>query len=155
MKKIPKNVIDAEKLPAFSRIEKIVFSLPLKDDGSRDMSSNKQNPYVVLKYFLSRFECFSNWTPEELSMFSAFLNKIQRCTWEDVRKSKGFKYTEYDIKAMKSGQKEVERLKNDLSEDIDFFELRVNHKIRIHGFRMLSAFFLVLLDREHRVFPEK
>ena len=41
-----------------------------------------------------------------------------------------------------------------LSEDINFFELRVNqNKLRVHGFQSHSAFFLVMLDRNHEAFP--
>lgn len=151
--KVPKGAILSEKQPAFSLIEKTVLSLPLRDDGSRDDSSDQKKPFVALKYYLSSFECFSKWTKRELSAFSSFLEKLQDTTWENIHKSTGFRCKCYDVKDMKSGQKEINALKAKLSNDIDFFELRVNDKIRVHGFRMLSAFFLVLLDREHRVFP--
>jgi hypothetical protein len=31
------------------------------------------------------------------------------------------------------------------------FELRINGKIRVHGFREKSVFYLCMLDREHRI----
>jgi hypothetical protein len=39
--------------------------------------------------------------------------------------------------------------------DLTFFELRVTQQARVHGFRVKSAFFLVWLDREHRIYPMK
>jgi len=65
-------------------------------------------------------------------------------------------YTKYEIdevksEAIKSRLKSVEK---EISEDINFFELRVNQdKLRVHGFQSQSAFFLVVLDRNHEVFP--
>lgn len=47
----------------------------------------------------------------------------------------------------------MEKVSRVLSEDIGFFELRISQKIRVHGFQAQTAFFLVLLDRGHRVFP--
>ena len=48
----------------------------------------------------------------------------------------------------------LESVKNEISEDINFFELRVNqNKLRVHGFQSQSAFFLVVLDRNHEAFP--
>jgi hypothetical protein len=54
---------------------------------------------------------------------------------------------------MKAGKEVLKKVRNSISPDIGFFELRVSDKIRLHGFQSQSAFFLVMLDREHRVFP--
>ncbi len=40
-----------------------------------------------------------------------------------------------------------------ISPDIRFFELRINQQARVHGFRSYSAFFLVWLDKDHRIYP--
>lgn len=160
--KIPSEKIKEEAKrakPVYSDLEKTAFSIPIKEDGIRDSIPGK-NPYVVLKYFQSDWECFSNWEKEELSQFSKFLNLLKQHTWDSVYKSEGkwkskgaLGYTPYDLKEMKSGKSYLERIQQILSEDISFFELRVNQKIRVHGFQVQAAFFLVLLDREHRVFP--
>lgn len=56
--------------------------------------------------------------------------------------------------AAASAKKQLEQVSKEISSDIPFFELHVDHnKLRVHGFRAGSAFFLVLLDHEHRVFP--
>ena len=40
---------------------------------------------------------------------------------------------------------------NNLSEDIKMFELRVDDKMRVHGFRIEQYFYLCYLDREHKI----
>ena len=163
-KKIPQEKIksDVQKLinvDTYSELEKKVFDLPLyKKTGERENVTNK-NPYVVLKYFQQEWECFSEWDKEELRAFSSFLSTLSSHTWSSVYKSGGvgpnkvgLGYTKYDLSTMKAGSTHLEKVINKISPDIDFFELRVTQKIRVHGFQSCAAFFLVLLDREHRVF---
>lgn len=165
-KKIPKNKIQEEAKEKSasanlqgSELERKIFDLPAyKKDGSRE-SVNGKNPYVVLKYFQDSWECFSAWTAEELRSFSKFLVTFSGHTWDSVYKSGGkgpnkgsLGYTPYDISTMNSGKEILEKVRNLISPDIGFFELRVSDKIRLHGFQSQSAFFLVMLDREHRVF---
>lgn len=158
--KIPKDKIQqqAQKHEKLSPIEAKVLSLATTFDGG---SSDNDNPYVALKYFRQTFECFSAWEKDELKAFSSFLGSVQGRTWRQVLETSGkgenktgLAYTPYEINTTKNGAeshlKEVRKL---ISEDIGFFELRVDQKMRVHGFRAKAAFFLVLLDREHRVFP--
>lgn len=165
-KKIPKDKIQDEAKDKSSlgnvqgsELEKKIFDLPVyKKDGSRE-SVNGKNPYVVLKYFQDSWECFSVWTADELRLFSKFLATFSEHTWDSVYRSAGkginkgsLGYTPYDIATMKEGKAILEKVKKLISPDIGFFELRVSDKIRLHGFQSQSAFFLVMLDREHRVF---
>lgn len=149
-----------EKPIALNSIETKIFDLPyFKKDGSKE-NSFKKNPYVVLKYFQESWECFSEWEKAELKLFTNFLQTISNHTWETVYKSAGkgvnkagLGYTPYKIEEMKSGSSHLKKVRNSISDDLDFFELRVSQKIRVHGFQSQAAFFLVLLDKDHRVFP--
>lgn len=166
VKQIPKDKIQNEAKGKSilssvqgSELEKKIFDLPAyKKDGSRE-SINGKSPYVVLKYFQDNWECFSVWTSDELKAFSKFLATFSSHTWDSVYKSAGkgenkgsLGYTPYEITTMKAGREVLEKVRKLISPDINFFELRVNDKIRLHGFQSQSAFFLVMLDREHRVF---
>lgn len=165
-KKIPKEKVDAEaksKSHLFpeNQLERKIFDLPLyKKDGSRDTVLNK-NPYVVLKYFQKEWECFSEWGKDELSQFSNFLKTLSEHTWDSVYKSggkgdnkAGLGYTSYRLDDMKAGNSHVKKVISRLDPEITLFELRVSQKMRVHGFQSQSAFFLILLDRGHKVFPE-
>ena len=165
-KKIPKDKIKDESESVSgsviaTELEKIIFDFPgLNKNGERD-NSIKKKPYVVLKYFQEGWECFSDWTPIELKAFSNFLNILSNQTWEMVYKSGGkgqnkgsLGYTQYNIAQMKAGKDILEGIRSKLSPDINFFELRVTDKLRVPGFQSQAAFFLVMLDREHKVFPQ-
>jgi hypothetical protein len=43
------------------------------------------------------------------------------------------------------------KFKKQLSPDITIFELRVNKRIRVHGFRDESVFYICWLDKEHEI----
>jgi hypothetical protein len=70
---------------------------------------------------------------------------------------RGLAYTPYDIAHVDKGIRDhFVTVRKRISDEITFFELRVNQsKLPVHGFRANAAFFLVLLDREHRVWPMK
>jgi hypothetical protein len=132
---------------------------------SQEISSNKNaiklKPYVALKYFSPDWQCFSEWTVPELKSFSAFINTLKQHTWEQVYKTggkgvnkTGLGYTKYDLTSVKNTniQKKLEAVKKEISEDLNFFELRVDQKARVHGFQSQSTFFLIALDRNHEAF---
>jgi len=160
VKKLPKDKIhqQAQSASKLSPIEEKVFSLNNTMNGG---SADNENPFVTLKYFCNAFECFSVWEKDELKSFSDFISALRDRTWRQVLETSGkgdnkagLAYTQYDIATIKNGAEEhLKRVRKQIGDDITFFELRVNQKMRVHGFRAKAAFFLVLLDREHRVFP--
>lgn len=110
--------------------------------------------YVALKYYQHAHECFSAWSPDEPRAFSEFNRKLATQTWPQVYRSaggdkSGLGYTPHGS----GGRLPRPEFLRELSEDISFFELRVTQKARVHGFRAGAAFFLVFLDRSHRLFP--
>lgn len=136
-----------QKTGILSLVEQKLFNL---DDSNADNS----HPYVNLKYYDPSFECFSDWNPQELKKFSSFCTKISKYTWQQLKQSGGslgnknnFGMTLHKDK----GKLPNPKILNHISEDISFFELRIDKGIRVHGFRAKSAFFLVWLDRGHSV----
>ncbi len=165
-REIPNNKIDEEAKSiqnggASTGLEIKIFDFPLyKKDGSREGICDK-NPYVVLKYFQKDWECFSDWNKNELVQFSNFLTIFGGLTWRDVYNTGGNRgnkaglgYTRYKVNDMENGKECLKKVMETISPDIGLFELRVSKKLRVHGFQSQAAFFLVLLDREHKVFPE-
>lgn len=129
-----------------TKFESAVFGL-LKDETSACA-------HVNLKYYSPDFQCFSDWTAEELKAFSQFCTKLRKMRWHEIYRTggslgskTGLGYTPHkDIKKLPA-HPELESL----SEDLTWFELRVSEKVRVHGFRAVEAFFLVFLDREHSI----
>jgi len=111
-------------------------------------------PSVSLKYYNPRFECFSKWPPDKLAAFSSFIGKLAGHTWGAIYNTggklgnkTGLGYTPH------KHRNKLPPLPNGPSEDLTFFELRVTQEARVHGFRMGAVFFLVWLDKDHRIYP--
>lgn len=159
-KKLPKDQIQlrANNADKLSSMEVKVLSLSNTFSGG---SADNDNPFVNLKYFRESFECFSAWEKDELKSFTDFIGAMRDRTWRQVlatsgkgENKAGLGYTPYEIAKTKNGaEAQLKDVQKSIGEDITFFELRVTQKIRVHGFRANAAFFLVLLDRGHRVFP--
>lgn len=127
------------------KIEKEIIGLA----NSGESSDNKQ-AYVALKYFDKNFECFSEWNSDELSCFSNFVDKINRLTWKEIKSHSGLQ-----LKSIEKAQGLPNNdIKEKLSRDITFCEMRINQKARVVGFRRNSIFFLCWLDRNHRICPD-
>ena len=163
-KRLPKNAIKNEVSDLSVRAnhrEVKIMGLVAKEI-KENSTPLKLNPYVALKYFKSDWQCFSEWESQELKEFSLFLKVLQNHNWEQVYNTgsktpkHGLAYTKYEIKDVKSEaiKNKLALVQDEISEDINFFELRVNqNKLRVHGFQSQSVFFLVALDRSHEAFP--
>lgn len=132
---------------------------PLDDIADKCLGLNDQEfasqPFVALKYYKPKHQCFSKWSREELKAFSAFTTKLRSHTWAQITGSHKVGLG-YDVHKNPSKLPEAyKELKNEISPEINFFELRVTDKARVHGFRAGDAFFLVWLDRNHEIYPCK
>ena len=129
------NFIDTTKLP----LEK------------HEENGNDKLVFISFDYFQEDFECFSNWTKDEMKQFWKFYKMLTKFTWQQVlasgRKTQksGLAYTKIKYDQLPSNQ---------LSEDETYFELRVNQNtLRVFGFRSKSIFFICWIDRSHKVCP--
>lgn len=99
---------------------------------------------ISLKYFKKTCECFSVWEKVELKNFSALLEKLLKQTSSQVKQNTNLCHAH-------QGKPNDSRFirPEELSDDLTFYSLRVNHKSRIHGVFIEPVFFLIWLDREH------
>ena len=121
--------------------------LGIQDQGDRD------RPYIALKYFNGKHECFSEWQADELKAFTELQSKLAQMTWSQIHRSSG-KNNKTGIAYTRVSSEDVPEFaeKNLLSKDITFSEMRVTKKARLFGFRVKSVFYVVALDRGHKVF---
>ncbi len=125
--------------------------------GLREEHPDREKAYVALKYYQPAYECFSEWNRDELKAFSAFCRKVTERSWEQIRQSGGAPGNKSGLGF--SPHKDRRKLPNHglrdlISPEVEFSELRVTQKARVHGFRMKATFFLVWLDRDHRIYAE-
>jgi len=119
--------------------------------------TQREQPYVNLKYYWPDFECFSVWSQDELKSFSGFCRKLSNLTWADIYRSAGSSGSKaglgYTPHKNLSVLPKLPQIEGVISPDLTWFELRVDEKSRVHGFRSKDAFFLVFLDRGHQIYP--
>jgi len=163
-RRLPKNTINKEvsELSVRANHKEVKIMGLVAEEVQENSNALKLNPYVALKYFRSDWQCFSDWESQELKEFSSFLKNLQCHTWQQVYNTgskipkHGLAYTKYNIDDVKSEaiKRKLDSVKKEISDEINFFELRVNqNKLRVHGFQSQSVFFLVALDRNHEAFP--
>ena len=129
--------------------EKIKIENEILGLSSYGESSDDKKAYIALKYFDKNFECFSEWQSDELACFSNFVDKVNSMSWKQLKKHTGIRYKDIDVARRIPGN----NIKETLSKDITFCEMRVTEKARVVGFRRNTVFFICWLDRSHRICP--
>ncbi|OAV73606.1 hypothetical protein Barb6_00100 [Bacteroidales bacterium Barb6] len=134
-------------------MEKRNFQSKHPDTGKEffKQSGNNQFVFLSIKHLQSNFECFSDWTKQEMAKFWNFNKRLHQMTWNDIYETGG--------KKDKTGlaytiiPKEKYRSIPFISalNDVTLFELRIDEKLRVHGYRSNSIFYMCLLDREHKI----
>ena len=158
-----KGLSDAEKLEHVhlnEHAQKIMgIKNVLKQEATKDNSPADGEVHLNLKYFDSSFECFSEWSKEDLKAFSGLIDKLKERNWDQIKKTggsaghkQGLGFTALNEATLpKSIQDRLKTIKQAISSDISISELRVHIKARVHGFRLLNGFYVIWLDKDHRV----
>lgn len=141
--------------------QKVFGLIPAVSVALRKIKENHAKPYVALKYYDQNYECFSQWSAENLRAFSALSSKLGNMTWSEIYKTAGsagnktgLGYTPLSLATVsEKSKKRLQLVHEKISPDLTFFELRVTQEARVHGFRAADAFFLILLDQSHDVYP--
>ena len=142
---IPKSVANIKEEKVFLN-KNIALLESWKEEG------NKANIFVSLRFVNHDFQCFSQWSREEMKCFWDFQTKISNTSWQLLYSQNGktdkvgFAYTE-----IKRETYPKSTFKEELSPDITLFEVRANNKIRLHGFRYQSIFYICWLDKNHEI----
>lgn len=138
------------------KIKKQAKGKPTLKEEARPIDWNKAPVILTLVYFQHEKQCFSDWNKREMTKFWGFSRKLHQMSWLQVYETaskgadkRGMAYTVIPREKYIG----VDFIKN-LSDDINMFELRVDDKMRVHGFREKQFFHLCLLDREHKYCAE-
>lgn len=85
----------------------------------------------------------AEWKKNELKDLIKCFKKLEQCTWHQILRHNGFKYTALNIKTPQH-----------VSPDRVIHEIRVDKVKRIHGFVDKNVFNIIWFDRDHSVCPE-
>lgn len=147
------------KINAKTKVKREMISVP-KDVAHRHSvfeeepgGTDKKNPDLSLKYYDYNYQCFSEFSPEDLRQFTDVCRKFSQMNWGDIKKQGGKKGNKTGLAPtlIERHQLPKSRMLEKISDDIDFMELRLSKKARIFGFRSSSTFFLVFLDNKHEI----
>lgn len=118
-----------------------------------ELNGDDKLVFVSIKNLQNKFQCFSEWSKIEMNKFWNFNDSIHKMTWRQVlqtaskgKNKRGLAYTVIPREKYKG----INFLK-DLDKNISIFELRIDDKIRVHGFRECSIFHLCVLDKNHKI----
>jgi hypothetical protein len=111
-------------------------------DLSRDVVAADGKSAVNLKYFQKSHECFSKWQGKDLKEFSGWVGKIADRSEAQITS------TTLTCHAHKGKPK---TLPPNVSPEVKMYSLNVGAKSRVHGFFSSGHFYLVWLDRDHKV----
>jgi hypothetical protein len=115
---------------------------------------NNATVMVSLRYLRYEQECLSDWTKEKVKKFWEFLSKIHFVTWQQLYSQATKKAGEkvgYGYTPLPTTIYPETEFKNSLSPDITLFELRIDNKSRVHGFRDEAFFYILWLDENHKI----
>lgn len=98
--------------------------------------------HVNLRYFQPKQECFSDWQIKELKQFSQWVKKMSDRAVADVQG---------DTQLCHAHVGKMKALPDEISRDAQIYSLKVTGKARVHGFFFGNNFFLIWLDRNHKI----
>lgn len=117
-----------------------------------EQTGNDKRVFVSIKNIQHQYQCFSSWNKNDMNKFWAFNEKVHNMTWAQIFKTGG-KNKKTGIACTtipRDRYKNIPFIKS-LSKDISMIELRIDNKIRVHGFRINSVFYLCVLDKNHDI----
>jgi hypothetical protein len=117
---------------------------PIGKKSIDDQPKKDERVGINLRYFQKDYECFSSWTKDELKSFSNLVIKIALRTHDQITTATQTCHSHL-------GKKLKQKLPSDISPEVGLYELDVTAKARMHGFFSHNTFYLIWLDREHRI----
>jgi hypothetical protein len=132
-------------------LDDIVLPAPDEHLPNVTLDGPKSAVSVSLKYWHSSSQCVSEWGRDELKKLRRFIEKIQSMSWAQIKADGGLGYCLHKGPPKGHGFSRP----TSLSKDHTLIEMKVGGKSRVHGVENNDLFFLVWLDRNHAVFPDK
>jgi hypothetical protein len=123
------------------------------DSDVAEETGNDKRVLMCIKNLQPNYECFSDWSKTEMGKFWDFNEQIHQKTWQQVYESASIGAGKRGLALTRISRSRYEHIEfiNSLSPEINMFELRIDDKIRVHGYRQKSVFYLCLLDKNHRI----
>ena len=117
-------------------------------------STDDLPPSFSFHHFDTSKECPSEWTGEQVRALFALMQTASSMLWRDVKGTGGGRGGKKKVGVGFTSvyPKECKReLPDQLAEDVNLSEMRVNGAARIFGVRHEATYYVIWLDRNHSV----
>ena len=129
------------------RVESSGSPSPSPIDASSGLEADQDFTIEVsMKYYQRKTECLSEWQKNELKALSGWLEKIRLKTVQQVKSNPNDCHAHAGGKFTKGFV-----LPKEVSHERQLYGLKASGKARVHGFFVDQKFFVVWLDRNHRL----
>ena len=114
---------------------------------------NKATAFLSIRFVQKSYQCFSEWTKQDMDSFWSFVERLHNLTWEQILAGggKGSDKTGLRYTPIPKEKYPSKIFIESLDPEIGFFELSLDMQRRVHGFRDKSIFYLCWLDRNHEL----
>lgn len=124
----------------------------LEDLKGWKLSGNYAHVMASVRYVQHDFQCFSDWSKQEIKAFWHFIKKLHKYDWETLIRNGG--------KSAKTGLAPTiipmkkypdTEFRRAIENYFDMIEFRVDDTKRVHGFRDGPIFYICWLDKNHQI----
>lgn len=130
-------------------------NIPAPDPAQR-RSTQHEKAVFSFEIFDASLECPSLWQGDEVKLLVSTFKKVSSMTWDQIvktgGKSKGGKKKGLGYTVFSDEESPIAR-PSSISPDLPISEMRVTLKARIFGARKDEKYFVICLDRNHRLCP--
>ncbi|WP_343671531.1 hypothetical protein [Chitinophaga sp.] len=116
------------------------------------LNGNEAHVMASFRFVQNDFQCFSDWSKQDMKIFWNFIKKLHNNSWRTVLAAggkvakTGLAPTIIPINKYPDGA-----LRRAIENEYVMFEFRVDHVKRIHGFRRGPVFYICWLDKNHKI----
>ena len=123
----------------------------IEPDKPAPRSTDKELPILSFQHVDSRTFRLSAWHDRELDDLIRCFQKIERHTWEEIKRTGGSVPKKVGLGYTIRDKSEIPPLPTSVPDDATIFELRVCSKKRIFAHRADRICYIIWFDREHSI----
>jgi len=146
-----KSIIPKKKASAAPQPDEY-SQMSMEDFNGWKLEGDRAHVIASIKFIQHDFQCFSDWSKQDMKTFWNFINKLHKYNWKNLLATGG-KVAKTDLAptVIPIYKYPDNRFRRSIQNLVEMFELRVDNTKRVHGFRDGPVFFICWLDKNHRI----
>lgn len=116
------------------------------------LNGNDAHVMASIRFIQPDFQCFSDWSKQDMRAFWNFIRKLHNCDWRTVLATAGkVAKTGFAPTVISINKYPESELRKAIGNQYRMFEFRIDNTKRVHGFRYGPIFYICWLDKNHRI----